>query len=182
MPHFKHKRDIVTVPQATRQGARGEKIPFLASLCLRLRLYKSSGFVRLPGQVWALALRCEVISVMCTQECALSDFPPGFSFSQSCKPRLRLPRGSQTEMSRESISRVPVGFTGAFPVSVDPGPLPNGGCSHCLSDAKQFPSLGRGHPMLLVEGNEAMTAPPEQLLFGGRKFTPSASCCQARQG
>jgi len=91
--HFKHKRDIVTVPRATRRGAWGEKIPFLASLCLRLRLYKSSGFVWLLGQVWALVLWCEVISVMRTQECTLSDFPPGFSFSESCNRRLWLPSG-----------------------------------------------------------------------------------------
>ena len=122
--HFKHKRGIVTVPRAARRGAQGGKTPFSASLSLCLRLYKSSGFVRLPGQVWALALRCKVISVMCTQECALSDFPPGFSFSQSCKPRLRLAPGSQTEMSRESISRVPVGFNRSLPGERGPGTTP----------------------------------------------------------
>lgn len=72
-------------------GGHGEgwKTPFSAALCLCLRLYKSSGFLQLPGQVWAF----KVISAMCTQECTLSDFPPGFSFSQLCRPRLGLPAG-----------------------------------------------------------------------------------------
>lgn len=38
--------------------------------------------------------------------------------------------------------------------------------------------------MFLREGDEMVTAPPlpEQLLFGGRKFNPSALRCQMRQG
>jgi len=65
---------------------------------------------------------------------------------------------------------------------VDPGPLVSDECRRWFSNTKQFPSLDRAHPMLLREENEMMTAPPEQLLFGGRIFNPSALRCQARQG
>lgn len=54
--------------------------PRAGSACASL-LHKSSGFVQLLGQVWALELRQQrgVIPATCAQECALSDSPPGFS-------------------------------------------------------------------------------------------------------
>lgn len=55
-------------PSPRRTGV-GEHPPLPACL------YKSSALGRLPGQVWAFELRCEVISAMRAQECALSDFP-----------------------------------------------------------------------------------------------------------
>lgn len=75
--HFTHSRDIVPVP---RGGGRTALPPRAGSACASL-LHKSSGFVQLLGQVWALELRQQrgVIPATCAQECALSDSPPGFS-------------------------------------------------------------------------------------------------------
>lgn len=157
-------------------GEHGEgKTPFLASLCLCL--YKSSGFVQFRSQVWALTPRCEVISVMRTQECALSDFPSWILFflaALQTKAEV-LPRGSQTQVSRDNISWVLVGFTGACLAHVDTGPVPNGVCRRRFSDPKQSPSSDRGHPALLREGNEAIAC-----CNLGVKNTNLL--CQSRQG
>lgn len=157
------------------EGWENGKTPSLLRLALPVPpLHKSSGFVQLLGQVWALALRRGVIPATCTQECALSDFPPGFSLSPVLQSKARSPLWApHTKTSQGSISRVPVGFTGISPERVDPGMFPNSGYSLCLLDTKKFPSLDRGHPMSLREGTEMMTALPSSCSLRVENSTPS---------